>query len=741
MPRKPIPPPSTQDGKPWETVQSGIKDIIGRKQSGLSLSALHSAVGSLVSSNKVQDLKTGLQNLLRAHFDSWRQELSVSAGNPLLHLLSGFYDDFRMYCSIIPKFYMLFDRHFSSSKGETLSIIRILFKECVLGDAKLIDDTTIGIRKEIGNARSKSDVQLQQVHNILDLYYSYHNEEPKLDIFTKFMKLFDDDSNKYYDEFYKAKFEGNSFPNYLQIVSDQFKHEESILRQILQEEEIRRILIICNDNLLVQHEDLFLEGSEPPISNALTATDPRPMKWLVETYTRFECSLAPIFKSCSMYVSNEMLKLSNNFNDKMKANEITTAIGELISLTNNLSKPYHLIFNEVSDALETLESEIKKAWNDEKFSIVNNFILYIDNHIKSEFKNFTQEEKDHFPDIVAKFFTRIEDKKAFFTVYEAFMVRRIIKMQTKLPEIEVPIISAIRRAKAPDFAKSWDIYVKKINEAQQLESQFREQMALHTDEITNNGKYKQIQFAPIIFDQAKFPLDKIEVKYIPPQIHYTHDLFIRDYTTKHPKTKLMLLSDVSVVESKFHVPKNPKSNTARTYTISSDIVCASIIQSVAENSLTLREINDIVQEERGKVGQYLVRLCGSGSPILKRTSTEGKKLSDDDVFQLNPQFYFNTSRVTIPPIVSERKATIAKTQIQVDLDKAQSIKAAIVRVLKKNIRIAQPQLENEVTQEVANYFRADTALIRRQLVELENEEYCSKEDVAGSAVPIIVYKT
>jgi hypothetical protein len=158
----------------------------------------------------------------------------------------------------------------------------------------------------------------------------------------------------------------------------------------------------------------------------------------------------------------------------------------------------------------------------------------------------------------------------------------------------------------------------------------------------------------------------------------------------------MLLCDVSVVECKFAVPKNAKSLNPRTYVVSSDITCASILLSIAEKpeGLTLREIVDRVGD-KNSVGKYLVRLCALNCPIVKRLAND-KKMSDDDVFQLNPQFFFNGMKVSVQPIVSERKSDNKRTGEKVEMDKAQAIKAAAVRVLKMKNKVEQIQLENDI---------------------------------------------
>jgi hypothetical protein len=132
-----------------------------------------------------------------------------------------------------------------------------------------------------------------------------------------------------------------------------------------------------------------------------------------------------------------------------------------------------------------------------------------------------------------------------------------------------------------------------IKESEKLENKFREEFQT-TAAVGSTGN---VYFVPLVFDQRTFK---------------------RLREKKHPRTKLMLLADVSVVDCKFVVPKNTKSNRPRMYSVSSDIPCGAIVLAIAEkaNGMMLR-VGD-----RNSVGQYLIRLCALQCPIIKRTGKD-----------------------------------------------------------------------------------------------------------------------
>ena len=748
MPKPPIKPkdPTSNANRPdpWTTLQSAITNIFNHQQSNLSLSQLHSEVNYLVAMHQNSQITNGLTKLLKEQFTKWNNELSKVAGNPLLNRFSNFYNDFMVYCSVIPKVFMLYDKYYQeqspnqSKDSESCRTLRFLFRDYILNESTLIKSTNKIILSEILNARRGSEVDLNNVHNLIQMYYSFHNKAPQLSLFKEFFDLLTKQTTKFYDDFFNTKFDTNNFTSYLTTAQAQYKLEEGILRSILLENEIQEILREVNLCLLLRQEDVFLCGPEPPISTALTASDSRPMKWLVDMYRHFDADLQRVFEACAEFIYNEMLKLSENFKEENKASEITQYVQELINRTEALEKPYKLIFKGIKEADDELQRQIKKAWNSEQFNIIPNFCAYLDQVISSELKTFTPEEREEFPSLFAKFYARTEDRLMFSQLYEKGYVRRYIKMGTKLHGIEGPLITRVQRdAKVSDFAKSFEQFNNKLKDSQNIESEFMNYLALHP----NVKKKFNGPFQPLVFDARSFPLDRVKTTRLPAELSDINKEFTAFYIENHPKGKLELLSDVSIVESKLRIPKQTGvkgSKQPKIYTISSDIVCASILNCVAKGTRKrLGDIYDEVGEDKGRIGLYIKRLCQKTCPILDRVEHKDRMLQPDDIFILNPNFTFKSLKVTVQPVENIRKKDMKSAEEPVRMDKSKAIQAAIVRCLKARNRVPLETLNNEVIQMTSQYFRADVKQISKELLYLEGEDYFDRSGDENN--PILTY--
>jgi hypothetical protein len=312
---------------------------------------------------------------------------------------------------------MLYDRKHQSQNengSATRRILRTLFKDQILSDKKLMDATTACIRSALADLRRRSErVAIDPVSQLLDLYYSYRDEAPKHDAFDHFFELFDEETADFYNAFFDAHFASVPFPEYLKISSEQFTHEEKILGRVLHEVEKNKILGVVNDCLLVNVQSNFLSGDEPSICAALSFNDRRPVKWLVDTYRRFETSLDDVYSSAAKYIKQKILNQSSSFKPDMNSNDTARLVGDLIALADSLSDPYVQVFQDVPKAIEALNKAINEAWNAKEFNIVENFCTYIDHYIRSEFKTFSEDQRKEFPSLVARYFGRLEAKLDF----------------------------------------------------------------------------------------------------------------------------------------------------------------------------------------------------------------------------------------------------------------------------------------------------------------------------------------
>jgi hypothetical protein len=139
-----------------------------------------------------------------------------------------------------------------------------------------------------------------------------------------------------------------------------------------------------------------------------------------------------------------------------------------------------------------------------------------------------------------------------------------------------------------------------------------------------------------------------------------------------------------------------------------------------EDGLTLHEICDLLGD-RNFVVRYVGRLCWRDLPILKGTAREGK-LDDSDVLSMKGSFFSNATCIIIPSVLVDKKKEKRCAAVKVEVDKAQAIKAAAIRVLKMRNTMEMGEFENAVITAFISHFGADMRMIGQSILELENED-------------------
>jgi hypothetical protein len=737
------------DVDPWQTVSAGITDIVRKVRSCLSLASLHSAVAALLSDPSANQLTRGLRDIVSAQFREWQAALSALPRDSLVGAFGAYYRDFETYCATIPKFYMLYDRRLpAGDAAQTRQLLRQWFAEIVLGNAALMHSTIAALLAGVAAARVSHDAPVLADHAIvIRMLYSFRGAGAA-GYFASFFDQFRVDTGAFYGEFFQARFGQDPFPAYLQITQAQFDHEEAIVRQIFEPKEQTAVLVILHSQVLVSQEDQFLTSAKPPapIALALTAPDPRPMRWLVDTYRRFGLDLTDVYTACAEFVHAEMAAMAPNFKQDMKSTEVLKEVGDLMQKAISLTTVFSAAFRDIPKARDVLEARIKAAWNMSEFRIFEMFATYLDQQIQGEFRTLREEDRVGFPQTVGLFYSRIEDKTSFKEYYTSQMLRRFIRLRASVCTHEFMVVSAIRRAKMPDFAKEYNDLLRKVTAAVDLEAEFNQSVMGSNDPALQN--LRKIKVSPLTIDMSLYKGDKIEARDLPAELNELHTRFTAFYTAKHQKSRLTLLADASDVELKVHI------GSRGAYVLVVDLQCATIISVIVQatnqptqpnqppspGGITFGELSDRVASH--SLAYYLTKLCHREVGLLKRqASGDSRKVQAGDRFWINTEGVIPRRKQRVAPMPPMRAPSgpgagirADTTQETIERSKSDAIKGAAVRVMKQRNRLEQSALETEIQQALSQHFRTDVKMVRRILEEITVEGYVERNAEGGQVI-------
>ena len=779
MPRRAIRPTdrsnsSTNGPSYMELITTGLNSIIKREHSELVFSELYQAVDKITGGGQEGQLTQMLTQLVVQCYKGWLEELQKQTGNPLITLFSTQVDSLNIYIRIIPKIFSPYDTKISQTKPDLTSrkIIRDNFYNIIYTNSTTMDSVASTMLSSILSFRKRTDTDYSIVKNLVKLFYDFR-DYPQSDRFQLFINSLQEETAEFYAEYYATTYVGKMV-EFLDKSQEMLDFEKKMDDYMFEKQEADGIRLVAFSSTISSNEDDFFTGTVPPISQALTNESLEPLKWLLSYYNEFSIETNRLIDTLTTFVMNQMLSFKQYFlppepaakdakkapakkpaakkasakkadaeggekkeapkaaakkegeEDKAKAKKTVSVpenvkhMEELIHLVNNLAKNFNAVFSQVKGSHDKLEEKIKEAWNCKEFNVATNFVIFIDYHLKNEMKYLDQKDIEQFPQICKEFVARTIDKTPFAIAYENYLLRRIIKQGEKNKKIEEAIIKEIRKV-IQEFIKAIDKYYNQVKNSKELLDKFISD---------RNGPPLDIQFNPIILNNSDFQLEKEEVKLVPQFLHDYDSQFTSFYVNQHPNTKLTMLADLSIVEFRFAVPPNNKCATQRTYTVSCDVICGSILNTIAQNKVaSLVDIYQAINFKHEEIKGYIKRLCAKERQLIVRikdpNAKDDKVLKETDKFQLNPKFFYKTVQVQIPPIDKNTE------KIKKDTNKNKDIimKAAGVRILKQRNIVTRTELENEILQQASQFFKPSIDAIRTIINLLQfdtSETFCEE---------------
>ncbi|EAY01000.1 hypothetical protein TVAG_154700 [Trichomonas vaginalis G3] len=737
--------------KDLEEISKSITSILTHKHSSLSLSYLYNCMNNLVNNSCTNKLRDTLQNHLDKQFSKQYNSLSKTAlVNPLVIKFSKHCSYFASFLKILPKLYSRYDESLAeNSEYRTEKILFTKFKEKVLNQTKVVDLIIKSMIDVIEDARTNRIVSgTANLRQIIELFYEYKNSNCDRSIFENFMASLKESTKKKYENEYNSS---ENFVEFLKRIKELLDFEENLLLKAIfkDEEDVNEILMIAHESAIFKNTETFANQKDfqvPPIYSALQ--DKNLLRWLIrDSYLRFHqknhimCEFIP--KICE-FMTKDIKSFEPKFSDHMKLNDKITQIHEIIKKVLSQTEPFEFVFcsqehmrkksddpnfDMEKEAREKFEKAITAGWNIPAFNIVENFVQYIDFHIKNEKKRLSKTENENFERTCARFFRYTEDKVGFCTTYEQALLQRLIKFLTKFDAEERMMIETISKEKQPEFMKGYKDLKACIDNSAQIDDDFKKQI-MNTKIEWPDGM-REVQFSPIVFNKNHYKLYIIEQTKIPEFLSPVHDRFIQFYQEKNKSMTLMLLADTSTVQSKWRIPKNSKSNKPETYVLTTDILTSKILSYLHKNQTEKVSVQDIImytQEEKPLVKKCIAKLLGLQICVREKTvktteKQQQQQLSDTDLIMMNKEFHMNgdIKRIVIPTCISVQKQNKQIVTAETESEKVNTTKAFIVRTLKQMNTIDTDDLINLTIDYLRRFFVADKEFIKKILGELDND--------------------
>lgn len=583
-----------------EILSNAFQNVFERKNED-NIIITSNACTKLIKEGEHQIIYDCIKQVLQNHFKEFYSQLINSNGDPLLTFLSDEYKQLQIYCTLFPQFCSSFDEYYLREKKElnkTINMIKLSFIQNVLSKTTFFNELiTPSIITVIQNAQKNFDIDLEDVKNIISIFYSFTDETQ--DTFDYFIQKLKEKEQIFYDLFFTINFRTISqISDYISIANKQCKTDISIFKYIFHsKKEINAFIELSKNSLYVNHIKSYI-------------TEIYEFNSKENTYMEF----INFFKALINHI-----RLPDTFYYNI------TQIGQIIDLLYNFIDLFEIVFNEklekfyevVSDSLYNIHS-----------NFLNKLFVFLE---QSEINDKLR--YDRLFDLYK--LTIKKDKFEFF--FESFFINTLIKRRSKAIKAFSPVIEKVRTIDS-NFLPFFEAYVKQFNESVEIKKDF------------NNNNYEDTHmFNPIVFNKPLYPLsyeDGID-SYIPKKFKDVNSKFKRSFIDRNQYAELVNCVFEFSYETKYKI-------------IINDIYTAQIVMLLADGPHKRSEIYELFDyriDDRfdeslaDDVSNFLnIAIINLLNLKLIKIDMDMQRPSYCDVLNLNDEFHSSDSTINISPV-------------------------------------------------------------------------------------------
>lgn len=175
------------------------------------------------------------------------------------------------------------------------------------------------------------------------------------------------------------------------------------------------------------------------------------------------------YEPCSTYIEHEMLKLRDDFPEKLKDSDRIQMIKIVIEKADQFISGYLEVF-ESTEAKAFLDDRIKITWNYRIFEIEKSFSAFISHLISTRFNQYDFEKMIQ---TIVRFYLYLADKCKFDKVYEESFARLFISNRNCYEEFDCQVIAAIRKVNS-DFMHNYETYKEALQSSNVISDEYKQ---------------------------------------------------------------------------------------------------------------------------------------------------------------------------------------------------------------------------------------------------------------------------
>ncbi|KAL9588748.1 MAG: hypothetical protein Q9203_002452 [Teloschistes exilis] len=361
--------------------------------------------------------------------------------------------------------------------------------------------------------------------------------------------------------------------------------------------------------------------------------------------------------------------------------------------------------------------------------------LFFDENMKKDIKGKTETEVDNLLDKGITLLRYISDKDMFERYYKKHLSKRLLMKKSVSMDAERQMISKMKLEVGNTFTQRIEAMFRDISVSEGLTTSYKK----HIREL-GDADSQRAELDVNVLTATMWPMEAMSSSHgeerkliciFPPEVDRIKQSFEKFYLNKHSGRQLTWQGNMGTAELRAYFSEM-KGKKQRELNVSTHMmVIVLLFNDLAPGKfLSYDEIQARTNIPDHDLKRNLQSLAVAPKTRILVKEPMSKDVRRDDKFYFNEKFTSPFQRIKIGVVASGNKVEDRderqETEKRVDLERGQTIEAAIVRTMKQRKELKHQQLITEVIQQLSARFSPDVNLLKKKIESLIEREYLER---------------
>ncbi|KAL9600746.1 MAG: hypothetical protein Q9219_002987 [cf. Caloplaca sp. 3 TL-2023] len=420
-------------------------------------------------------------------------------------------------------------------------------------------------------------------------------------------------------------------------------------------------------------------------------------------------------------------------------NQQTAAAIKWVDDVLRLKDKYDHFLNKAFQSDQGLQTGLTRSFSD----FINGFersseylSLFFDENMKKGIKGKTETEVDMLLDKGITLLRYISDKDMFERYYKKHLSRRLLMKRSVSMDAERQMISKMKLEVGNTFTQRIEAMFRDMSVSEDLTSSYKK----HVRNL-GDADAQRAELDVNVLTATMWPLDAMGPSnrdeggrpacIFPAEIDRIKHSFEKFYLDKHSGRQLTWQGNMGTADLRAYFAEMKGKKTRELNVSTYCMVILMLFNDLPPgHHLSYEEVQARTNIPDNELMRNLQSLAVAPKTRILVKEPMSKDVKKDDKFFFNEKFTSPFQRIKVGVVASGNKVEDRderqETEKRVDLERGQTIEAAIVRTMKQRKELKHQQLITEVIQQLSSRFSPDINLLKKKIESLIEREYLER---------------